>query len=191
MGISGGVESWIGGFVGGYYGFGESKGVSGAVNNQIVLYLFARGVEGILRSGARRGVLPPYFDVRSETGFRLFAGFSLALILYLTEYEPSNLRPGFAETMDFIYYDSNKGPLSPQLQYSPFVYIIYLSLLALTLSSLLPSSHSSLLPSPSPGNTQSTPNKQTPSSPSSSLLSSLQSFLQMLTLDSILNRFIA
>ena len=119
FGISGGIESWIAGFIGGYYGFGESKGISGAVNNQIVLYLFARGIEGAIRSGVRRGIVPSALDVRSEKGFRLLAGFSLALILYLTEYEPTNLRAGFVETMNFIYYDSNKGPLNPPAQYSP------------------------------------------------------------------------
>jgi len=42
VGITGGIESWIAGFVGGFYAFGDSRGISGSVNNQIVLYLFAR-----------------------------------------------------------------------------------------------------------------------------------------------------
>lgn len=42
IGINGGIESWIAGFIGGYIGFGESQGVVGSVNNQICLYLLAR-----------------------------------------------------------------------------------------------------------------------------------------------------
>jgi hypothetical protein len=41
-GIHNGIESWIAGFIGGFIAFGDSHGVSGSVNNQIVLYLFAR-----------------------------------------------------------------------------------------------------------------------------------------------------
>jgi peroxisomal membrane protein 4 len=99
--------------IGGYIAFGESSGISGSVNNQIVLYLFARGVEGAIRSFASRGYIPSSMDVRSPQGFRLFAGFSLALILYLTEYEPESLKSGFVSTMDELYYDSNSGPMQP------------------------------------------------------------------------------
>ena len=106
-------------------GFGESKGVSGAVNNQIVLYLFARGIEGLIRSGVRRGIVPSYFDVRSESGFRLLAGFSLALILYLTEYEPTNLRGGFVETMNFIYYDSNQVNFFSKIHFFSFLIFFF------------------------------------------------------------------
>jgi len=95
----------LAGFVGGYIGFGDSKGLSGSVNNQIVLYLFARGIYGLLVGGVRRQLIPQVFNVRSETGFRIFAGFSLALILYLTEYEPDTLSPSFMSTMNFLYYD--------------------------------------------------------------------------------------
>jgi Tim17/Tim22/Tim23/Pmp24 family len=50
-GMRTGLESWIAGFVGGYYGFGDSSGVRGAVNKQVVLYLFARGLHGGYLSG--------------------------------------------------------------------------------------------------------------------------------------------
>ncbi|KAL0484202.1 peroxisomal membrane protein Pxmp4 [Acrasis kona] len=112
-GIKGGPDAWIAGMIGGYIAFGESSGISGSVNNQIVLYLFARGVEGALRSFASRGIIPSQLDLRTPGGFRLFAGFSLALILYLTEYEPNTLKSGFITTMDELYYHSNSGPMPP------------------------------------------------------------------------------
>ena len=141
--IRGGIECWIAGFIGGFLAFGESKGVSGAVNNQIVLYLFARGLEGILRSGVKRGVLPQLLDVKSPIGFRIFAGFSLALILYLTDYESNMLQNGFMATMNNLYYESNSGPLLPSnSNFTPFILIVLVSCLspflpALTLDNIL------------------------------------------------------
>eukprot|EP00005_Dracoamoeba_jomungandri_P005941 CAMPEP_0174259810 /NCGR_PEP_ID=MMETSP0439-20130205/8592_1 /TAXON_ID=0 /ORGANISM="Stereomyxa ramosa, Strain Chinc5" /LENGTH=180 /DNA_ID=CAMNT_0015343861 /DNA_START=64 /DNA_END=607 /DNA_ORIENTATION=+ len=84
-GISGGIESWVAGFVGGFTAFGESKGLSGSVNMQIVLYLFARGIFGSMAGFASKGYLPQQLNPKTPLGFRIFAGFSLALILYLTD----------------------------------------------------------------------------------------------------------
>jgi peroxisomal membrane protein 4 len=121
--------------IGGYIAFGESKGISGSVNNQIVLYLFARGVEGALRTFAQRGYIPETLDVGKPQGFRLFAGFSLALILYLTEYQPQSLKSGFVSTMDELYYQSNSGPMQPPPRFVIPVVIISFSLI---LGSLFP-----------------------------------------------------
>jgi hypothetical protein len=49
----------------------------------------------------------------SPFGFRVLAGFSLALILYLTEYQPDMLKPGFMSTMTNLYHESNGGALMP------------------------------------------------------------------------------
>merc|ERR1712188_146112 len=114
LGVRGGLESWIAGFIGGFWAFGDSEGVSGAVNNQIVLYLFARGIEGQLRGLVHlHKWLPESCDFHSPIGFRVFAGFSLALILYMTDYENSVLRSSFNKVMHNLYYESNAGPLMP------------------------------------------------------------------------------
>lgn len=113
MGVSNGIDSWIGGFIGGAVAFGDSRGISGSVNNQIVLYLFARGVEGLIRLLQNKFSLPQEYDIKSPKGFRVFAGFSLALILWLTEYHPEVLSPSFNRTMHFLYYRSNQGPMRP------------------------------------------------------------------------------
>ncbi len=52
-------------------------------------------------------------------GFRSFThllllslvAFSLALILWLTEYKPWALNKGFVATMDYLYYQSDSGSL--------------------------------------------------------------------------------
>jgi len=131
-GVTGGVESWIAGFIGGFTMFGNSKGVSGSVNQQIVLYLFARGIYGSFILWADKGYLPSFLDVRTPIGFRVLAGFSLALILYMTEYHPSRLQSGFMSTMNFLYYDSDsstKQPFLPPKNFIPFFFLVSLSLL--------------------------------------------------------------
>ena len=130
FGIRNGVESWIAGMIGGSAAFGESSGVSGAVNYQIVLYLFARGLEAVLNLAAEKQILPKTMDIRTPTGFRLFAGFSLALILYMTEYWPTMLKPGFVGTMDFLYTESNGGSLlGSSKRFTLIVFLISASLL--------------------------------------------------------------
>jgi peroxisomal membrane protein 4 len=84
--INGGIESLIAGFIGGYHAFGESKGMSGTVNTQLVLYLLARAVQGTVQKGVQQKLLPSYLDWGNPTGFRVWAGITLALALYHTEY---------------------------------------------------------------------------------------------------------
>lgn len=53
--------------------------------------------------------------------------FSLALILYLTEYQPEVLRPAFMSTMDYIYYDSESGPMFPRYTFKFVPFLMYIS----------------------------------------------------------------
>jgi peroxisomal membrane protein 4 len=128
-GIQNGLESIIAGFIGGSTAFGGSSGVSGAVNYQLVLYLFARGMEGALGIAAEKNVLPPSLDIRTPNGFRIFAGISLALMLYITEYWPNVLKPGFMSTMTYLYHDSNSGLLGTSKRFTLIVFIVSASLL--------------------------------------------------------------
>jgi peroxisomal membrane protein 4 len=112
-GINNGVESWIAGLIGGYIGFGDSTGVRGSVNFQIVLYLLSRGLVGLLKGQVARGNLPPACDISKGTSFRCLAAFALALILYLTEHQPETLQPSFMSTMTFLYHHADSGPLLP------------------------------------------------------------------------------
>lgn len=82
-------------------------------------------------SGAKRGIIPPSLDVSKPQGFRYLAAFSLALILYLTEYEPDTLSKGFVSTMDYLYQESDKGPMLPRddMKWLPFIVMGTISLL--------------------------------------------------------------
>lgn len=54
-------------FVGGSFAFGDSNGVSGSVNNQIVLYLFARSVQGLIQTAVTKTIVPSYLSVSFQT----------------------------------------------------------------------------------------------------------------------------
>lgn len=138
-------------FIGGSFAFGESSGVSGSVNNQIVLYLFARSIQGLVQSAVNRAVVPAYMSVSicyvfrllreysvdfiqiaTPMGFRVFAGITLALALYLTEHEPETLSSGFMSTMTFLYHKSD--PPQPfvsksERNFVPFMVVVFLSVL--------------------------------------------------------------
>jgi len=131
IGISGGIESLIAGFIGGYTAFGDTKGISGTVNNQLVLYLFARSITGLIQSAVNRGVIPTTASTQSPQGFRVFAGITLAMALYLTEYEPETLSSGFMTTMKFLYHKSDHpAPLigKAERNFAPIIALITLSL---------------------------------------------------------------
>ncbi|GAM19501.1 hypothetical protein SAMD00019534_026760 [Acytostelium subglobosum LB1] len=138
IGVKGGVESLIAGFVGGYYAFGDSKSTSGSVNNQIVLYLFARALIGFIQSGVKRKIIPETLSTTTPQGFRIFAGVTLAMILYLTEYEPDTLNPSFMSTMTYLYHKSDSGPMLPadDKKFSPIILVVLVSLLGVYFPSL-------------------------------------------------------
>jgi len=130
LGVSNGIESILAGFIGGYTAFGESKGVSGGVNNQLVLYLFSRSFQALLQSGVNRGILPSFASAQTSTGFRLFAGITLALTLYFTEHEPETLGTSFMSTMHYLYHKSDSGPLVAKgdRRFLPLIFLVVLSL---------------------------------------------------------------
>eukprot|EP01120_Amphizonella_sp_Union-15-10_P012037 TRINITY_DN5278_c0_g2_i1.p1 TRINITY_DN5278_c0_g2~~TRINITY_DN5278_c0_g2_i1.p1 ORF type:complete len:197 (+),score=18.79 TRINITY_DN5278_c0_g2_i1:240-830(+) len=135
FGISGGLESLISGFIGGFCAFGDSSGISGSVNNQITLYLLARSIQGLLRLLATKHKI--IYDVKKGTGFRIFAGSILAMALYMTEYQSDVLTKTFMRTMNNLYYDSDQGELFPAEldRFMPFVGFITFTLIAEVFSS--------------------------------------------------------
>eukprot|EP00026_Physarum_polycephalum_P013496 Phypoly_transcript_13907.p1 GENE.Phypoly_transcript_13907~~Phypoly_transcript_13907.p1 ORF type:complete len:241 (+),score=35.53 Phypoly_transcript_13907:156-878(+) len=131
-GIDNGVESLIAGFIGGSFAFGDSSGVSGSVNNQIVLYLFARSIQGLIQTAVTKAVVPSYMSISTPLGFRVFAGITLALALYLTEHQPLSMPSGFMSTMHFLYHKSD-APLpvlaKQDRNFFPFMAVVAISLL--------------------------------------------------------------
>jgi len=139
LGVSNGIESLIAGFIGGYTAFGDSKGVSGSVNYQLVLYLFSRSITGFIQSAVNRGLIPASASTQSPQGFRVFAGITLAMALYLTEHEPETLSSSFMSTMKFLYHKSDApAPFigKEERSFSPIIAITTFSLLGYLVDSL-------------------------------------------------------
>jgi peroxisomal membrane protein 4 len=119
----------IAGAIGGWTSFGYIGGIAGATSEQITLYLFARGLEGLIRLGVKKSILPGVMDIRKPIGFKMLAAFSLAVILYLTEYQPDLLRPSFMGVMKNLYHESNSGPLSVPMGFAPVVAVAMTTML--------------------------------------------------------------
>jgi len=127
--MTNGIESVLCGFIGGSIAFGDSSGISGSVNNQIILYLFARALEGMITWGSDAKIIPEVLDVRTPNGFRIFAGLTSALTIFLTEYKSGVLKSAFYRTMHHLYYDSDSGSAKIPNNFLLFVMIISASLL--------------------------------------------------------------
>jgi len=129
LNMTNGIESVLCGFIGGSIAFGDSSGISGSVNNQIILYLFARALEGMITWGSDAKIIPEVLDVRTPNGFRIFAGLTSALTIFLTEYKSGVLKSAFYRTMHHLYYDSDSGSAKIPNNFLLFVMIISASLL--------------------------------------------------------------
>ena len=91
-------DAFMAGLVGGYLVFGTNN----PINQQIVLYVFARVVIGLVK-------LPVEREWIKEPGqaFALFAAVSWGLVMWLFRHERKVLQPSLQASMQYLYLDSN------------------------------------------------------------------------------------
>lgn len=123
LGLRNGWDSVIGGAVGGWVAFGSSTGISGAVNQQINLYLFARAVEGAIKALTQKyeQYVPEWLDIRKPMGFRIFTSVTIAVSMYLMDYQPRALREGLTQAMHSIYWQADSGSTTVPWNFVPLV----------------------------------------------------------------------
>lgn len=101
--------------MGGYYVFGrESRsGRIPSVNQQIVIYVFARVALALARLSVQPGVGLPVVS-REDVSLKVrnaawpaFASLSWAMVMYLFRWHPDELQSSLRSSMDYIYLDSN------------------------------------------------------------------------------------
>ncbi|KAH9888201.1 peroxisomal membrane protein 4 [Xylariomycetidae sp. FL2044] len=119
-GKEGHYDTLIAGLIGGYFVFGGRSRRSGkipSVNQQIVIYVFARVVLALARlavkPGARAGPLPLVWDPRasaavSHYAWPVFASVSWALVMHLFRHHPDDLQPSLRSSMNYIYLQSSE-----------------------------------------------------------------------------------
>ena len=102
--------------MGGYFVFGRRSKRTGkipSVNQQIVIYVFARVALALARLAVKPGIgLPvvskePLSSKISHHAWPAFASLSWAMVMYLFRWHPEDLQSSLRGSMNYIYVDSN------------------------------------------------------------------------------------
>lgn len=110
-------DSFFAGLLGGYVVFGGRSPRSGkvpSVNQQIVIYVFARVVLALARLAVKPGVGLPVVSAPetsaaiSAAAWPLFASASWALVMHLFRWHPMELQGSLRSSMTYIYSDSER-----------------------------------------------------------------------------------
>ncbi|KAL8849883.1 MAG: hypothetical protein Q9221_005149 [Calogaya cf. arnoldii] len=100
-------HTFVAGLVGGYMVFG--RGIQSSVNQQIVIYVFARVVLALARLSVQKGgAIPREFRERvTNNAWPVFAALSWASVMWLYRWQPETLQPSLKSSMKYIYTDSD------------------------------------------------------------------------------------
>ncbi|KAF9876492.1 hypothetical protein CkaCkLH20_05900 [Colletotrichum karsti] len=116
-GKEGPYDSFFAGLLGGYLVFGGRSPRTGkisSVNQQIVIYVFARVVLGLARLAVAPGKGLPVVsreDLSAKISYYawpVFASTSWAMVMYLFRHHPADLQPSLRSSMNYIYVQSSE-----------------------------------------------------------------------------------
>jgi peroxisomal membrane protein 4 len=99
-------DSFFAGLLGGYLVFG--RGDQGTVNQQIVIYVFARVALALAKLSVEKGVIKdPQGKVRGNS-WGVFAAVSWGLVMWLFRWEEGSLQGSLRSSMEYLYIDSGR-----------------------------------------------------------------------------------
>ncbi|KAL8798566.1 MAG: hypothetical protein Q9182_006563 [Xanthomendoza sp. 2 TL-2023] len=96
-------HTFLAGLVGGYMVFG--RGLQSSVNQQIVIYVFARVVLALARLSVQKdGAIPREFRERvRNNAWPVFAALSWASVMWLYRWHPETIQPSLRSSMKYMY----------------------------------------------------------------------------------------
>ncbi|EXK47930.1 hypothetical protein FOXG_00424 [Fusarium oxysporum f. sp. lycopersici 4287] len=115
-GKEGTYDSFVGGLVGGYFVFGgrsKRTGKISSVNQQIVIYVFARVMLALARIAVKPGhgfpfvSSEPLHGIINQYAWPAFASLSWAMVMLIFRYHPEELQSSLRSSMTYIYKDCN------------------------------------------------------------------------------------
>lgn len=115
-GKEGPYDTLLAGMLGGYLVFGgrsRRTGKISSVNQQIVIYVFARVVLALARLAVKPGYGFPVVSAEPLSGrirhyaWPIFATASWGLVMYLFRWHPEDLQPSIRSSMTYIYRQSD------------------------------------------------------------------------------------
>ncbi|TKA44756.1 hypothetical protein B0A54_04707 [Friedmanniomyces endolithicus] len=122
------VHTFLAGLFGGYWVFGHGRSANSSVNQQIVIYVFAR----VVLATAKLAVQPPgdnslvagsyggrggkgllglsgqQLEAVRRNSWPVFASLSWASVMWLFRYYPETLQPSLRSSMTYIYSNAEK-----------------------------------------------------------------------------------
>lgn len=117
-GKEGPYDTFFSGLVGGYVVFGRGKAAHSSVNQQIVIYVFARVVLALAKlslespqmtAGKPTPTLwsqrldPATKDAVRRNAWPVFASLSWALVMYVFRWQPESIQPSLRSSMKYMY----------------------------------------------------------------------------------------
>jgi peroxisomal membrane protein 4 len=114
---AGPYDTFVAGLLGGYFVFGTRSKRTGripSVNQQIVIYVFARVMLALARLAVKPGLgfpvvsREPLTDKISHYSWPLFASLSWGMVMYLFRWYPGDLQPSLKSSMNYIYVQSSE-----------------------------------------------------------------------------------
>jgi len=119
-GKEGPYDAFFAGLLGGYLVFGSAK--QGGVNQQIVIYVFARVILALARLSIEAPTMtsttptPTLFTQRfspetkamiERNAWPAFASLSWAFVMYIFRWQPESIQPSLRSSMKYIYVNSD------------------------------------------------------------------------------------
>lgn len=97
------LHTFLAGLVGGYMIFG--RGIQSSVNQQIVIYVFARTVLALARLSVQRGGAIPWGlrEKVTNNAWPVFAALSWAGVMWLYRWHPETIQPSLKSSMKYMY----------------------------------------------------------------------------------------
>lgn len=101
-------HTFLAGLLGGYYVFGRGRSGQSSVNQQIVVYVFARVMLGLAKLSVQRkraGGLGPSPDMKEllvGNAWPVFAAMSWGLVMWLFRWYPEVLQPSLRASMKYM-----------------------------------------------------------------------------------------
>ncbi|KAL9030572.1 MAG: hypothetical protein Q9196_001333 [Gyalolechia fulgens] len=101
------LHTFLAGLVGGYMVFG--RGIQSSVNQQIVIYVFARVVLALARLSVQKGgAIPRELRGRmTNNAWSVFAALSWAGVMWLYRWHPETIQPSLRSSMKYMYDSVN------------------------------------------------------------------------------------
>jgi hypothetical protein len=101
-----GLDSFLAGLVGGYLVFG--RGRQSSVNQQIVMYVFARVVFGLAKLSVKSGAIRDEGGRVRKVAYPVYVSISWACIMWLFRWHPDTVQTSLRNSMVYLYANADK-----------------------------------------------------------------------------------